>query len=51
MSYSINKSNGTVVATVADGVTDTTSTSLTLVGQNYVGYGEILQENFTFISK
>jgi hypothetical protein len=45
MSYSINKSNGTVVATVADGVTDTTSTSLTLVGQNYVGYGEILQEN------
>lgn len=45
MSYSINKSNGTVVATVADGVTDNTSTSLTLVGQNYVGYGEILQEN------
>ena len=45
MSYSINKSNGTVVATVADGVTDTSSTSLTLVGQNYVGYGEILQEN------
>ena len=49
MSYSINKSNGTVVATVADGVTDTTSTSLTLVGQNYVGYGEILQENLVAI--
>ena len=45
MSYTLNKSDGTVLATINDGVADTTSSSLTFVGQNYVGYGEILQEN------
>lgn len=42
--YIINKTNGNVVAQIADGATNT-STSLTLVGRNYVGYGELLQEN------
>ena len=45
MSYSLNKSDGTVLVTIADGVADSSSSSLTFVGQNYVGYGEILQEN------
>lgn len=45
MSYSLNKSNGTVLVTIEDGTTDSSSSSLTFVGQNYVGYGEILQEN------
>ena len=45
MAYSINKTDGTVVATVADGTLDTASTSLSLIGKNYAGYGEVLNEN------
>lgn len=42
--YLINKTDGTQVAQITDG-TSNTSTSLTLVGRNYVGYGELLQED------
>jgi hypothetical protein len=45
MPYSINKTNGDLLATVADGTIDQT-TSLKLVGKNYAGYGEIQNENF-----
>lgn len=45
MSYTVNKTNGAVLATVADGTIDTT-TDLTLIGKNYAGYGEVLNENF-----
>jgi hypothetical protein len=45
MPYSINKTNGTLLTTVADGTIDQT-TSLKLVGKNYAGYGEIQNENF-----
>jgi hypothetical protein len=45
MSYNINKSDGTTLTVLEDGVANTTASSLTLVGQNFVGYGEILQEN------
>jgi hypothetical protein len=44
MSYTINNYNGTILANVADGTLDTT-TSLKLAGRNYAGYGEILNEN------
>jgi hypothetical protein len=44
MTYQINNTAGTVVATIPDGTVDN-STSLTLVGRKYAGYGEILQEN------
>jgi len=44
MAYTINKSNGTVVATVQDGTINTT-TSLSLIGRNYQGYGETVNEN------
>ncbi len=44
MAYTINKTDGTVVATITDGTIDT-STSLTLFGQNYSGFGELLNEN------
>ena len=44
MAYTINKTDGTVLATVADGTLDTSS-SLSLIGKNYAGYGEILNEN------
>jgi hypothetical protein len=46
MAYQINKTDGTIVATVADGQVDTLSTDLTLIGKNYSGFGEALNENF-----
>lgn len=46
MAYQINKADGTIVATVADGQVDQLSTDLTLVGKNYSGFGEALNENF-----
>jgi len=44
MPYQINKTDGTVLTTIADGTRDTT-TSLSLAGPNFVGYGEYLNEN------
>lgn len=46
MAYQINKTDGTTVATVPDGQVDTLSTDLTLIGKNYSGFGEALNENF-----
>ena len=40
MPYVINKTNGQPLLTLDDGVLDTT-TSLSLVGRNFVGYGEL----------
>lgn len=45
MAYTINLTNGTIFATIADGTVNTAS-SMTLVGKNYAGYGEFLDENF-----
>ncbi len=46
MAYQINKTDGTIVATVADGQVDDLSTDLTFIGKNYSGFGEALNENF-----
>jgi hypothetical protein len=45
MAYTINLTDGTLFATVADG-TINTSSSMTLVGKNYAGYGDFLDTNF-----
>jgi hypothetical protein len=45
MPYILNKTNGVVVATIQDASLDL-STSLTFVGKNYSGYGEVQNENF-----
>ena len=45
MAYTINLTNGTIFATIADGTINTAS-SMVLVGKNYAGYGEFLDENF-----
>jgi hypothetical protein len=45
MAYQINKTDGTIVATVADGQIDDRSTAITLIGKNYSGFGEIFNEN------
>jgi len=44
MAYEINKTDGTVVATITDGTVDNT-TSLQLFGKSYSGFGEGLNEN------
>ena len=55
MAYTINLTNGTVFATISDGTiqqiaSGTPSVPLvTLVGKNYAGYGEFLDENFVHL--
>jgi hypothetical protein len=44
MAYQINLTDGSVFATVPDGQINTAS-SMVLVGKNYAGYGEFLNEN------
>ena len=44
MAYTINKTDGSVVATITDGTVDT-STTLALFGKSYSGFGEALNEN------
>ena len=45
MAYNINKTDGTLLATVPDGQIDVLSSDLTLIGKNYSGFGEALNEN------
>jgi hypothetical protein len=48
MAYTINLTDGSIFATIADG-TINTSSSMILVGKNYAGYGEFLDENFVHL--
>lgn len=45
MSYIVNLPDGQLLTTILDGTVDTTASSLTLVGRNYSGYGEIIAED------
>jgi hypothetical protein len=45
MSYKIAKTDGTIITTLLDGTTDT-STGLTLIGRNVPSYGLLQNENF-----
>ena len=45
MSYTINLPDGSVLTTILDGTVNNTASSLTLVGRNYSGYGEIIAED------
>ena len=49
MAYTIVKSDGTVLTTIADGTINTTSTTLGLPGRNYAGYGQSLDTNFVHV--
>jgi len=51
MAYTIVKSDGTVLTTIADGTINTTSTSLGLPGRNYAGYGSSLDTNFVHVTE
>ena len=45
MAYTVNKTDGSIFTVVADGTLNTDS-NVTLVGKNFAGYGEFLNENF-----
>jgi len=55
MAYTINLTDGTVFATIADGTINQIASGtpsvplVTLVGKNYAGYGEFLDENFVHL--
>ena len=42
----INKTDGSILTTVADGTVNTSASDLTLVGKQYLNYGEPVIENF-----
>jgi len=45
MSYKINQTDGTLLVDLVDGRIDEDTTDIVLVGRNYTGYGEYLNEN------
>jgi len=51
MAYTIVKTDGSVLTTIADGTINTTSTSLGLPGRNYAGYGQSLDTNFVHLTE
>jgi hypothetical protein len=48
MAYTINLTNGNILTTVADGTINTTYSQV-LVGKNYAGYGQFLDDNFVHL--
>jgi hypothetical protein len=46
MSYKINNTSGELLVELVDGKKDADTTDLVLVGRNFTGYGEDLNENF-----
>ena len=51
MSYTINLTNGTTLIPggLSDGTVDTSHSSLTLIGRDYAGYGQFLNENLVYM--
>lgn len=51
MAYSINLTNGTTLIPggLSDGTVDTTHSSLTLIGRDFAGYGQFLNENLVYM--
>ena len=49
MSYTITLTNGNILATIPDGTINSVACSQTLVGKNYAGYGQFLDDNFVHL--
>ena len=49
MAYLVNKTDGTLLTTILDGQTDSTSSSIVLIGKQVANYGEIQNEDFIHI--
>jgi hypothetical protein len=46
MAYTISNTDGTTLLVLADGTIDQATTSLTLIGKNYSGFGAAINNNF-----
>lgn len=46
MTYILNTTDGVVLSEIPDGMFDTSTTSITLIGKNVTNFGEPLNENF-----
>ena len=46
MAYQINKTNGDLLVELVDGQLNTQTTDISLIGRNYSGFGESINENF-----
>ena len=46
MSYKLNKTDGSLLLDLIDGVKNTSATDITLIGRNSTGFGESVNENF-----
>lgn len=49
--YTILRSNGTTLTTIQDGTINSVSTSLSLPGRNYAGYGQAINRNFVQLTE
>jgi hypothetical protein len=49
MSYTINRSNGSILTSVVDGTIDQTATDLVLIGKNSTSYGTYINDNFVWL--
>lgn len=49
MSYSINKTDGSILTTILDGTIDQKATDLTLIGKSSSAYGEYINENLVHL--
>lgn len=51
MAYVLKKTDGTTLVTIEDGSINTSATPLTLVGRNYSGYGQSINQNLIKITE
>lgn len=49
MPYNVNLSNGDLLAIVEDGTAEISKSSIAMIGKNFPGYGEYINENFVHI--
>ena len=49
MAYTITLTDGAVLAVVPDGTVNQSASTVALVGKNYAGYGQFLNENFVYL--
>ena len=46
MDYKLNKTDGSLLVELVDGRLDISSADIALIGKNYQGFGESINENF-----
>ena len=51
MAYQVTTTSGAPVATIQDATINTSATSLTLIGRDYAGYGQFLNENLIYLTE